>query len=113
MPLVFVHGVNVRRGESQEEREAWDQMERARNAAFCSTAFADQLPSGAAMHFENPYWGDLASKFAWELSCIPTGQIESFGPQAVPKLWSGVLAYGDAAATVLPKTTSTRGGTYR
>ena len=39
--------------------------------------------------------------------------IESFGPQAVPKLWSGVLAYGDAAATVLPKTNATRGGTYR
>jgi hypothetical protein len=26
--------------------------------------------------------------------------IESFGPQAIPRLWSGVLAYGDAAAIV-------------
>jgi CHAT domain-containing protein len=26
--------------------------------------------------------------------------LERFGPQAVPKLWSGVLAYGDAARTV-------------
>jgi hypothetical protein len=26
--------------------------------------------------------------------------IESFGPQAVPKLWSGVLAYGDTSAIV-------------
>jgi CHAT domain-containing protein len=39
--------------------------------------------------------------------------IESFGPQAVPSLWSGVLAYGDATATVAPKMTTTRGGTYR
>jgi hypothetical protein len=26
--------------------------------------------------------------------------LEQFGPEAVPKLWSGVLAYGDAAAVV-------------
>ena len=39
--------------------------------------------------------------------------MDSFGPQAVPRLWSGVLAYGDAAATVAPKTTPTHGGTYR
>jgi CHAT domain-containing protein len=29
--------------------------------------------------------------------------IELFGPQAVPKLWSGVLAYGDGAGTVTPR----------
>jgi CHAT domain-containing protein len=27
--------------------------------------------------------------------------LERFGPEAVPKLWSGLLAYGDAAATVV------------
>jgi len=27
--------------------------------------------------------------------------IETFGPEAVPRLWSGVLAYGDAAAVVI------------
>jgi hypothetical protein len=26
--------------------------------------------------------------------------LEQYGPQAVPKLWSGVLVYGDEAATV-------------
>jgi hypothetical protein len=26
--------------------------------------------------------------------------LAEFGPQAVPKLWSGVLAYGDGAAVV-------------
>jgi CHAT domain-containing protein len=26
--------------------------------------------------------------------------LEFFGPQAVPRLWSGLLAYGDAANTV-------------
>lgn len=32
--------------------------------------------------------------------------LTEFGPQATPKLWSGVLAYGDSAATInAPKTT--------
>jgi hypothetical protein len=81
MPLVFVHGVNVRKGKMQEEIDAWNQVEKARNAAFRNVTFADQIPSGAPMHFENPYWGDLASKFAWNLDCIPSGKIEAFGPQ--------------------------------
>ena len=28
--------------------------------------------------------------------------LEQFGPEAVPKLWSGVLVYGDSAAIVMP-----------
>ncbi|HEU4687069.1 MAG TPA: CHAT domain-containing protein, partial [Vicinamibacterales bacterium] len=28
--------------------------------------------------------------------------IETFGPEAVPRLWSGVLVHGDAAAAVVP-----------
>ena len=28
--------------------------------------------------------------------------IETFGPEAVPRLWSGVLVHGDAAAAVIP-----------
>ena len=34
--------------------------------------------------------------------------IELFGPQAVPKLWSGVLAYGDGASIVVRPRTATR-----
>ena len=35
--------------------------------------------------------------------------IESFGPEAVPKLWSGVLAYGDASAVVASNGAATQG----
>ena len=28
--------------------------------------------------------------------------IEIFGPEAVPRLWSGVLVHGDASAAVMP-----------
>ena len=36
--------------------------------------------------------------------------IESFGPEALPKLWSGVLVYGDASAKIVSNSAATRGG---
>lgn len=39
--------------------------------------------------------------------------IDSFGPEAVPRLWSGVLAYGDTSAIVASNKTATRGGNYK
>ena len=33
--------------------------------------------------------------------------LKSFGPQAVPKLWSGVLVYGDGRSAVVPRTDAT------
>ena len=39
--------------------------------------------------------------------------IESFGPEAVPRLWSGVLAYGDTSAIVASNGAPARGGNNR
>ncbi|MGB2712985.1 MAG: CHAT domain-containing protein, partial [Vicinamibacterales bacterium] len=36
--------------------------------------------------------------------------IETFGPEAVPRLWSGVLVHGDAAAVIPAGTSAQRGG---
>jgi CHAT domain-containing protein len=36
--------------------------------------------------------------------------IETFGPEAVPRLWSGVLVHGDAAAVVIPTGTTAQTG---
>jgi CHAT domain-containing protein/Tfp pilus assembly protein PilF len=36
--------------------------------------------------------------------------IETFGPEAIPRLWSGVLAYGDASAVVIPNGKATQSG---
>jgi CHAT domain-containing protein len=36
--------------------------------------------------------------------------IETFGPEAVPRLWSGVLAYGDASAVIIPNGNATQSG---
>ena len=35
--------------------------------------------------------------------------LATFGPQATPRLWSGVLAYGDGRARVTPTPTATKG----
>jgi CHAT domain-containing protein len=34
--------------------------------------------------------------------------LEQFGPQAVPKLWSGVIVNGDGAAIVMPARVTTQ-----
>jgi hypothetical protein len=36
--------------------------------------------------------------------------IKTFGPEAVPRLWSGVLAYGDASAVVIRNGNATPSG---
>lgn len=43
---------------------------------------------------------DRGADIADALRRAKLAMLEQFGPQAVPKLWSGVLVYGDAAATV-------------
>jgi CHAT domain-containing protein len=36
--------------------------------------------------------------------------IATFGPEAVPRLWSGVLVHGDASAVVIPGENAARTG---
>lgn len=67
MPLVFVHGVAVRRSGTAQEQQA----EEARNAALRHIAFADQVRPPARLHIENPFWGDLGATFAWNLASVP------------------------------------------
>lgn len=78
MPLVFIHGVATRRGGTPAEQTAFDQHVRVRDGFFRTIAFADQVSAGN-LHIENPYWGDLASRFAWNLTSVPQGGDEAFG----------------------------------
>jgi hypothetical protein len=79
MPLVFVHGVANRRGESAAEQAAFDRRVLARDGLFRTIALADQVQTPAVLHIENPYWGDLAAHFAWNLSSVPRGGDEALG----------------------------------
>jgi hypothetical protein len=99
MPLVFIHGVSVRQGTTPQAKQAWTQYENTRNASFRTIAFAEQVTAPATLHIENPYWGDLASTFAWNLASVPTGDIESLGPEAAFGTPEGQLAQLALATT--------------
>ncbi len=73
MPLVFVHGVSVRAGES------YDRQLEFRNAAFRRHV----LPDPAASIY-NPYWGAAGAKAAWHHASLPGEpvlRLDALGPQ--------------------------------
>lgn len=63
MPIVFVHGVNNRRGESQEEQLSFDRRVAFLLENFRQTALRDQVTSPDKVKIFAPYWGDLGVKF--------------------------------------------------
>ncbi len=75
MPLVFVHGVNVREG------RAYQAEVRARDALFRRFTFARLVPDPAQVALLNPYWGDLGSVFRWNHASLPASSIEQFGSE--------------------------------
>lgn len=77
MPLVFVHGVNVRREPGNET--VYDQGVAVRDAYFREIAFEGIVADAKKMKIENPYWGDLAAKFHWNQSFLTKDTSETFG----------------------------------
>ncbi len=76
MPVVFVHGVNVRRG------PGYDAGVKVKTVLLTSalagtTIGGHALPAAPAIWF--PYWGDLATDFAWQMASLPHGAIEALG----------------------------------
>ena len=75
MPIVFVHGVNNR-----NDAEYRDHV----NAR---SGFLRQIVAPAmglepdALVLRNPYWGDEAARFRWEMAVLPRGKEddEKFG----------------------------------
>lgn len=79
MPLLFVHGVNTRRGSTPQAQRAFDEQVKARDDFFRRVSFADCFAAEAGLQIENPYWGDFAARFAWELACVPTADEQALG----------------------------------
>lgn len=79
MPVVFVHGVNVRKGPGYEAGK------------LVTHKFLQKHLQGAAIDGKVlntvepvfPYWGDLATKFAWDMASLPSGDIDSLGTPGV------------------------------
>ena len=66
MPLVYVHGVNTRRGASKQEQRIFDDHVKLLREQF-SVAFADRVKAADGLKVFTPYWGDLGVKFAKNL----------------------------------------------
>ncbi|WP_328222287.1 hypothetical protein [Streptomyces sp. NBC_00310] len=66
MPIVFIHGVNNRKG------PGYDQVVGTRDALFRDVFLAAAgLPDTGVI---NPYWGDAGVRFAFNLDSVPTGR---------------------------------------
>jgi hypothetical protein len=89
MPVVFVHGVNTRRGPEYDA------------GLKVKTAFFEQCLAGATINGKKvgvsvtpvfPYWGDLATTFSWDMASLPRGEMQALGVGAEPDL-RAVLAH--------------------
>jgi hypothetical protein len=73
MPIVFVHGVNVRKDPEYEASE------KVRNELFCRSSLAGVLLDPDPSKVLNPYWGGDAAMFYWNHACLPLEENEQFG----------------------------------
>lgn len=82
MPLVFVHGVNNRRGSTPEEWQVYDQRLLFMREQFRQAAFGERVaaPDGLAVFM--PYWGDLGVSFARNLACLPQRGLQALAIRA-------------------------------
>ncbi|MGB7990634.1 MAG: hypothetical protein WCF44_14635 [Candidatus Methylophosphatis roskildensis] len=80
MPVVFVHGVNNRKEDPgytarQLLTEKFFKKHLA-NAKVAGKTLATVTP-------RFPYWGDLATRFAWDNASLPSGEINALGAPGV------------------------------
>ena len=79
MPLVFVHGVNVRQGTTDKEIAGFAEVVRRRDELFRNVGLAGLVARPSDLYVENPYWGDLGARFRYDLASVPRKGAERFG----------------------------------
>ncbi|MCA1386038.1 MULTISPECIES: hypothetical protein [unclassified Bradyrhizobium] len=72
MPLVFVHGVNTRRGNTPQEQRVFDDRSTLLQQQLAHVAFIDRVKTADGLKTFAPYWGDLGVKFARNFASLPT-----------------------------------------
>lgn len=103
MPIVFVHGVNVR-----DNGSAYDHQVAARNTFLKEYVLPTIVTNVEQTQIFNPYWGGLAAKLAWNHASLPDSDQETFGgedsslatlidPQALTNLNQGNAALAHLA----------------
>src|SRR4051794_18504490 len=80
MPVVFVHGVNTR------DTEPGYDARLLMIAKFIQKHWAGVALGGvpvATLAPSFPYWGDLGTRFAWNMASLPSGEIDALGGPGV------------------------------
>ena len=77
MPIVFVHGVNTRKTDPGYDVQLLV-ITKFIQAHFAGVAFGGSPLTTLSPAF--PYWGDLATRFAWDMASLPSGAIDALGP---------------------------------
>ncbi len=73
MPLVFIHGVSVRKGKQYDDNLEF------RNASFLSFILKGLVDNPNVEKIFNPYWG--GNRFAWNHASLPKRRDESLGSE--------------------------------
>jgi hypothetical protein len=92
MPIVFVHGVNTRKTEAGYSARL-GLIDR-----FVQKHLAGAMLGGLAVTSLSPafpYWGDLATTFAWNMASLPTGHVNALGPMIDDSLRPLIAALDD------------------
>lgn len=96
MPVVFVHGVNNRDGESYRENE------------FSRNGFLREIVAPALglvpdeLSLLSPYWGQYGGNFAWGMASLPdpAEKPESFGAEAIQRV-AGLIAESESSGKIV------------
>lgn len=79
MPIVFIHGVNVRDTDEGYARDVATRGALLRRLVVGPLAEARRLPS-TTVEVVNPYWGGHGITFRWDYATLPSpGDFETFG----------------------------------
>lgn len=92
MPIVFVHGVNNRIEDPSYK------VGTLVISQFLQRHFAGALTNGKhlrSVQARFPYWGGLATTFAWNMAALPTGEIDALGANIPDELRPLVIVIGE------------------
>ncbi len=72
MPVMFIHGVNVRNSpEVREAVQVFRNLFQRQVLMPLASRFVDFRPFSSLAHVYHPNWGDDAVRFYWKLACVP------------------------------------------
>lgn len=92
MPVVFVHGVNTRKSEPGYAARL-GLIDRFVQKHLAGVTLGGVAVTSLSPSF--PYWGDLATTFAWNMASLPTGKINALGPAVDDQLRPLIAALED------------------